>query len=52
MIERGHDLPLTRQAELLGLSRGSLYYHPRVVPAGDLAIMRRIAVHLATSSPP
>jgi putative transposase len=42
MIERGHDLPLTRQAELLGLSRGSLYYHPRVVPAGDLAIMRRI----------
>jgi hypothetical protein len=42
MIERAHDLPLTRQAELLGLSRGSLYYHPRVVPAGDLAIMRRI----------
>jgi len=42
MIERGHDLPLTRQAELLGLSRGSLYYHPRAVPAVDLAIMRRI----------
>jgi putative transposase len=42
MIERGHDLPLTRQAELLGLSRGSLYYHLRAVPAADLAIMRRI----------
>ena len=42
MIERCHDLPLTRQAELLGLSRGSLYYHPRAVPAVDLAIMRRI----------
>jgi putative transposase len=42
MIERDHDLPLTRQAELLGLSRGSLYYHRRAVPAADLAIMRRI----------
>ncbi|MGC2404309.1 MAG: IS3 family transposase [Acidobacteriaceae bacterium] len=42
MIDRGHDLPLTRQAELLGLSRGSLYYQPRAVPAADLAIMRRI----------
>ena len=42
MIDRDHELPLVRQAELLRLSRGSLYYHPRVVPAGDLAIMRRI----------
>ena len=42
MIDRDHDLPLVRQAELLRLSRGSLYYHPRVVSTGDLAIMRRI----------
>ena len=42
MIDRGHELPLTRQAELLRLSRGSLYYQPRPVPAADLAIMRRI----------
>ena len=42
MIDRDHELPLVRQAELLRLSRGSLYYHPRVVLAGDLAIMRRI----------
>ena len=42
MIDRDHDLPLVRQAELLRLSRGSLYYHPRLVLAGDLAIMRRI----------
>ena len=42
MIDRGHELPLTRQAELLQLSRGSLYYQPRPVPAADLAIMRRI----------
>ena len=47
MIDRGHDLPLARQAELLRLSRGSLYYKPRPVPAGELAIMRRIdALHL------
>ena len=42
MIDREHDLPLTRQAALLKLSRGSLYYEPRPVPAADLAIMRRI----------
>jgi len=42
MIDRGHDLPLIRQADLLGLSRGSLYCQPRAVPAADLAVMRRI----------
>ena len=42
MIDRNHDLPLTRQAELLTLSRSSLYYEPRPVPEADLAIMRRI----------
>ena len=42
MIDRGHGLPLARQAELLTLSRSSLYYEPRAVPAADLAVMRRI----------
>jgi len=42
MIDRGHGLPLRRQAEVLRLSRSSLYYEPRPVPATDLAIMRRI----------
>ena len=42
MIDRGHELPLGRQAELLGLSRSTLYYEPRPVPAAELAIMRRI----------
>src|SRR5947209_12344785 len=42
MIDRGHDLLLGRQAELLGLSRSTLYYEPRPVPAAELAIMRRI----------
>src|SRR5947209_7904920 len=42
MIDRGHNLSLGRQAELLGLSRSTLYYEPRPVPAAELAVMRRI----------
>jgi putative transposase len=47
MIDRGHRLPLARQAELLKLSRSGLYYEPRPVSPADLAVMRRIdALHL------
>ena len=42
MIDRNHDLPLVRQAELLRLSRSSLYHEPQPVPTAELAIMRRI----------
>ena len=42
MIERDHALPITRQASLLGMSRGSVYYLPRPIGAADLALMRRI----------
>ncbi len=42
MIDRGHRLALSRQAELLGISRSSLYYDPCPVSAADLAVMRRI----------
>jgi putative transposase len=42
MIDRSHDLPLTRQAKVLNLSRSSLYYRPRPVSPADLAVMRRI----------
>ena len=42
MIDRDHDLPLARQAKVLNISRGSVYYRPRPVSAADLAIMRRI----------
>jgi putative transposase len=42
MIDRQHDLPITKQAEVLCISRGSVYYLPRPVPAADLAIMRRL----------
>ena len=42
MIDREHDLPITKQAEVLNISRGSVYYLPRPVPASDLALMRRL----------
>jgi putative transposase len=42
MIDRDHDLPITRQASLLGISRGSVYYLPRPTSEADLALMRRI----------
>jgi putative transposase len=42
MIDNAHDLPITRQAKLVNISRGSVYYQPRPVSAEDLAVMRRI----------
>jgi len=42
MIDRDHDLPITKQAEVLRISRGSVYYLPRPVLEADLAIMRRL----------
>jgi len=42
MIERDHPLPIARQAQLLGMSRGSVYYLPRPISQADLALMRRI----------
>jgi len=42
MIDRDHELSLVRQAKVLNISRGSVYYTPRPVSPGDLAIMRMI----------
>ena len=42
MIDREHDLSITRQAEVLKISRGSVYYLPRPVSAADLAVMQRL----------
>jgi putative transposase len=48
MIDRTHALPVSTQARLLGISRGSVYYLPRPISAADLALMRRIdELHLA-----
>ena len=42
MIDREHDLPITRQAKVLRISRGSVYYLPRPVSSSDLEVMRRL----------
>ena len=42
MIDRGHGLPLARQATALNISRGAIYYKARPVSPEDLRVMRRI----------
>ena len=42
MIDRNHELPITRQAQLLNISRGTVYYLPRAVSPADQALMRRL----------
>jgi putative transposase len=42
MIDRSHDLPITKQAKVLNVSRGSVYYLPRSPSTADLALMRRM----------
>lgn len=42
MIDRGHALPLSHQAELLHLSRGGLYYKPVPISDTDLELMREM----------
>ena len=47
MIDREHRLSISRQARLLGMSRGSVYYQRRPASVADLMLMRRIdALHL------
>ena len=42
MIDPEHDLPIKKQAEVLEISRSSVYYQPRPVSEPDLWLMRRI----------
>ena len=42
MIDRDDALPVNKQAKLLGISRGTVYYMPRAVSPADLALMRQI----------
>lgn len=42
MIERDGKLSVTRQAQLLELSRASVYYRHRGASEPDLALMRRL----------
>jgi putative transposase len=42
MIDPEHDLPIKQQAEVLGISRSTVYYEPRPVSDEDLWLMRRL----------
>jgi putative transposase len=42
MIDRDHELPVSKQCAALGISRGSIYYEPAAVSASDLALMHRL----------
>jgi len=42
MIDSAHKLPVVRQAQLLDISRSSVYYLPQPTPDADLRLMRRI----------
>ncbi len=42
MIDRTHDLPVTRQCQILNLARSTAYYEPAPISLEDQALMRRI----------
>jgi putative transposase len=42
MIDRGSQVPVRRQVQLLDLSRSSVYYTPRPLSDRDLGLMRRL----------
>jgi putative transposase len=47
MIDKEDSLPVTRQCEILKLSRSGIYYTPVPISAGDMELMRQIdEIHL------
>ena len=47
MIDRGHALSISKQAEIVGIARSTVYYLPRPVSAEDLTLMKQIdALHI------
>ena len=42
MIDRNHKLPISRQAKLLDISRGTVYYQPKPVSPRNQMLMNRI----------
>ena len=50
MIDRQHKLSISRQAELLNISRGTVYYLAQPISASDMTLMRKIdQLHLGHS---
>ena len=47
MIDKEDSLPVTRQCEILELSRSGIYYTPVPISARDMELMRQIdEIHL------
>ena len=42
MIDRTHKLPVKRQAEIVNISRGAVYYRPEPISDADRRVMWRI----------
>ena len=42
MIDRDHELPISRQAKLLNISRGTVYYQPKPISPRNQMLMNRI----------
>ena len=42
MIERESDLSVSRQCELLGLTRSSVYYRAKATPPAEFWLLRRL----------
>ena len=42
MIDRDHALSVTKQADVVGIARSTVYYLPRPVSASDLDLMKQI----------
>jgi putative transposase len=42
MIDRGHELSVTKQAEVVGIARSTVYYLPRAESAANLELMRQL----------
>ena len=42
MIDRDHELSVTKQAKVVGIARSTVYYLPRAVSAADLDLMKQI----------
>ena len=42
MIDRGHVLSVTKQADAVGIARSTVYYLARPFSAEDLALMKQI----------
>ncbi len=51
MIDRKDPLSVVRQARLLDISRGSVYYRPRPTSEADLALMQRMGIQALCPQP-